>query len=99
MGLVAISLTIATACSWPAFVSRLPVIQAKRKLQGAQVMCLSAGFVLCTIYVQVFVHHFERGDGIVPPMGFFGIFFIALGFALAAGLDRAARRTSGEIMA
>jgi len=99
VGLVAISLTLGTACGWPAFVSRLPVIHAKRKLQVTQVMCLAAGFVLCSIYIQVFVHYFERGDGIVPSTGFFGIFFIALGFALAAGLDRAARKTSDEIRA
>ncbi len=42
MGFVAISLIFGTICGWPAFISRLPVIHPKRKLQAVQVACLLA---------------------------------------------------------
>jgi hypothetical protein len=99
VGVVAMTLTVATACAWPAFVSRLPVIRPKRKLYVAQILCLAAGFGLCTLHIQLVVNRFAYTDGMVPAAGFFGIFFIALGFAAAAGLDRAARKGPDEIMA
>jgi hypothetical protein len=77
----------------------LPVIHPKRKLRVAQILSLGAGFGLCTLHIQLVVNRFAYTDGMVPAVGFFGVFFIALGFALAAGLDRAARKTSDEIMA
>jgi len=99
VGVVAMTLTVVTACVWPAFVSRLPVIRPRRKRYGAQILCLAAGFGLCTLYIQLVVSRFASTDGMVPAMGFFGIFFIALGLAAAAGLDRVTRRTPKEIIA
>ena len=100
MGFVAIGLTFGTACGWPAFVSRLPVIHPGRKLQAMQVLCLLAGFGISTFYVQLILPHFEHSaDRIIPPIGFLGIFPIAVGLAVAAGLDRAARGTGEQIVA
>ena len=100
MGFVAISLSFATVWGWRAFVSRLPIVQPKRKREFIQVTCLLAGFGISTFYVQVILPHFERhGDGMIPAIGFFAVFPIAIGFALAAGLDRAARRDSEPILA
>jgi hypothetical protein len=97
-GAIAMMITVVTALAWPAFVTRFPVIYSKRKLQVAQMVCLAAGFGLCTLHIQLVVNRFDSADGIVPAVGFYGIFFIALGFAGAAGLDRAARN-SREIAA
>lgn len=98
MGFITIGLTFVTACGWPAFISRLPVIRPRRKLQAVQVLCLLAGFGVGTFYVQLILPHFQHSaDGIIPAIGFFGIFPIAVGLAVAAGLDRAARRTEGEV--
>jgi len=91
IGAIAMVLTVVTAFVWPAFVSRLPVIRSRSKLQLAQVLCLAVGFGLCTLHVQLIVNRFAHADGMVPAVGFFGVFFIAIGFAAAAGLDRAAR--------
>jgi len=100
MGFVGIGLTFGIICGWPAFVSRLPVIRSKRTLQSVQVVSLLAGIAVSTFYIQVIVHHFDRyHDGMVPAMGFFGIFPIAAGLALAAGLDRAASAMPRQIMA
>jgi len=100
MGFVVISLSFGTICVWPNFISRLPVIYPKRKLLAAQAICLAVGFGVSTFYVQLILPHFERSvDRIIPAIGFFGIFPIAVGLALAAGLDRAARKTSGGITA
>jgi len=94
MGFIAIGLTFGIVCGWPALVSRLPVIHPKRKRQVVQVGCLLAGFAVSVFYVQVILQpYFEhRADGMLPPVGFLAIFPIAVGFALAAGLDLAARR-------
>jgi hypothetical protein len=100
MGFIVISLSFGTICVWPAFISRLPVIHPKRKLQAAQVACLAAGFAISTFYVQVILPHFDRTrDGLIPAIGFFAIFPIAVGLALAAGLDRAARSRTDQVMA
>jgi len=100
MGFVVISLSFGTICVWPAFVSQLPVVPAKRKLHAMQVACLAAGIAISTFYVQVILPHFDRThDGLVPAVGFFAIFPIAVGLALAAGLDRAARKMPDEIAA
>ena len=100
LGFIAIGLTFGIACGWPAFVARLPVVQPRRKLQAVQVACLAAGFAVSTFYVQVILHpYFEhRADGMLPPVGFLAIFPIAVGFALAAGLDRAAARSPRAIL-
>jgi hypothetical protein len=100
MGFLVISLTFGTICIWPAFIDRLPVIHPTRKLLALQVACLAAGFAVSTFYVQVLLHYFDLArDGMIPAIGFLAIFPIAVGLALAAGLDRAARKTSGQIMA
>lgn len=100
VGFVVISLSFGAICIWPAFIPRLPVIHAKRKLQTLQVACLAAGFALSTFYVQLILPHFDRvHDGMIPAIGFFAIFPIAMGLALAAGLDRAARKTPDGIVA
>lgn len=98
-GAIAMTMTVVTAFAWPAFVSRLPGIRSKRKLHVAQILCLAAGFGVCTLHIQLVVNRFVHADGMVPAVGFFGIFFIALGFAAAAGLDRASRKNSDEILA
>jgi hypothetical protein len=100
VGFIVISLTFGTICIWPAFINLLPVIHAKRKLLAMQVACLAAGFTVSTFYVQVILHSFDlaRG-GMIPAIGFLAIFPIAVGLALAAGLDRAARKSSDQIMA
>ena len=98
VGAVAMISTVVTAFAWPALVSRLPVIHSTRKLHAAQIFCLVVGFGVCTLFIQLIVNRFAYTDGIVPAVGFFGIFFIALGLAVAAGLGRAARN-AGEIMA
>ena len=99
MGFIVIGLTFGIVCGWPALVSRLPVIRPKRKLHAAQVGCLVAGFAVSTFYVQVILQpYFEhRTDGMLPPVGFLAIFPIAVGFALAAGLDRAVARSPRAI--
>jgi hypothetical protein len=99
MGFIVISLSFGTICVWPAFIPRLPVIHPKRKLHAWQVTFLAAGFAVSTFYVQLILPHFMRtGDGLIPAIGFFACFPIAIGLALAAGLDRAARGTSDEIV-
>ena len=99
-GCVVISLSFGVICAWPAFVSRLPAIHPKRKLQAIQVICLAAGFALGTGYVQMILPFFQRStDGMIPAIGFFACFPIAVALAVAAGLDRAARKSSGEIVA
>jgi hypothetical protein len=99
VGLIGMTSSVAAACAWPALVSRLPAIRSKRKLQLAQVLCLAAGFGLCTLYIQLIVNRLAYSDGMIPAVGFFGIFFIALGFGVAAGLDRAASRPGAELEA
>ncbi len=100
LGFIVIALSFGVICAWPAFISRLPVIQPKRKLQAWQAIYLAAGFAVSTFYVQLILPHFDRvHDGMIPAIGFFAIFPIAVGLALAVGLDRAARKTSDEIMA
>jgi len=100
MGFIVISLSFGTICIWPAFVSWLPVIRGKRKLHLLQVTCLGVGIAVSTYYCQSILPHFDRvHDGMIPAVGFFTIFPLAIGLALAAGLDRAARRSSGEIVA
>jgi hypothetical protein len=100
MGFIVISLTFGTICIWPAFTSRLPAIHPRRKLHAWQVTFLAVGFAVSTFYVQLILPDFAReGDGIIPAIGFFACFPIAIGLALAAGLDRAARKSSDEIMA
>jgi len=100
IGFTVIALSFGAICVWPAFIPRLPVIHRKRKLQVWQVACLAAGFAVSTFYIQVILPYFQRStDGMIPAIGFFAIFPIAVGLALAAGLDRAARKTSDEITA
>jgi hypothetical protein len=100
MGFIVISLSFGTICVWPAFVSPLPAVRPKRKLQAWQVSCVAAGFAVITFYVQLILPHLDRvHDGLIPAIGFFACFPIAIGLALAAGLDRAARRSSDEVMA
>jgi len=100
IGFIVIGLSFGTICIWPAFVSRLPVVHAKRKLHAWQVCCVVAGFAVSTFYVQLILPHFDRvHDGMIPAIGFFAIVPIAIGLALAAGLDRAARGASNEILA
>jgi len=100
MGFIGIGLTFGTICGWPAIVSRLPVIYSKRTLWAVQAACLFAGVAISTFYIQVIVHRFDHYyDGMVPAIGFFGIFPIAVGLALAAGLDRAASRMPRQMMA
>jgi hypothetical protein len=95
-GFVVISLSFGTILIWPAFVSRFPVIQVRRKLFTWQATCLAAGFAISTVYVQLVLPHFERGgDRIIPAIGFFACFPIAVGLAVAAGLDRAGRGRFG----
>lgn len=100
VGFVVIALSFGVMCVWPVFAWRLPVVHPRRKRQAMQVACLAAGFSLSTFYVQVILPHFDRThDGLIPAIGFFAIFPIAVGFALAAGLDRASRKTTDEILA
>jgi hypothetical protein len=90
VGLTAMSLTIVTACGWPKLVPLLPLIRNQRKRQAIEVACLAAGFGICTLFIQLLVHRFENPTaGIVPAIGFFGLFPIAVGFGIAAGLERA----------
>jgi hypothetical protein len=97
MGFTAMGLTIVTACVWPAFVPFLSVIHQKRKREAIETACLLAGFGLCTFFVQLILPHFEGGpDRITPPIGFFGLFPIALGFGIACGLERALRIATGK---
>jgi len=101
IGAAAMTLVIATACGWPRLVPLLPLIQNKRKRQMIEVACLAAGFGICTLFIQLLVHHFENPatGGIVPAIGFFGLLPIALGFGIACGLERAARETKEQIIA
>jgi hypothetical protein len=58
------------------------------------------GFGLTTFYVQVILPHFDaRHDGLVPAIGFWGLFPIAIGFGLACGIERAVQRSLGQIIA
>lgn len=100
IGVIAIGLLFVTACGWPAIVPVLPVIQNKRKRQAIEVACLLGGFGLCTLFVQIVVPHFDSGpDRILPPVGFFGLFPIAVGLCLASGLEQAVRRAARRITA
>lgn len=97
IGFTAMGLTIVTACVWPAFVPLLPVIHQKRKREAIESVCLLAGFGLCTFFVQLILPHFEGGpDRIIPAIGFFGLFPIAVGFGIACGLERALRIATGK---
>jgi hypothetical protein len=97
IGFTAMGLTIVTACVWPVFVPFLPAIHRKRKREAIETVCLLAGFGLCTFFVQLILPHFEGSpDRIVPAIGFFGLFPIALGFGIACGLERALRIATGK---
>ena len=96
-GFTAMGLTIVTACVWPAFVPFLPVIRQKRKREAIESAILLAGFGLCTFFVQLILPHFEGSpDRIIPAIGFFGLFPIAVGFGIACGLERALRIATGK---
>jgi hypothetical protein len=98
VGFIVISLTFGTLCVWPAFISRLPVVHSRRKLFVWQITSLAAGIAVSTFYVQVILPAMiGMRDGVIPAIGFLAIFPIAVGLALAAGLDRAARKTSDKI--
>lgn len=93
MGFLAIGATFGTAWGWPAVVSHFPIIYPKKKRQLMEILCLAAGFGASTFYVQLILPYFEhRADGMLPPIGFLAIFPVAVGFALAAGLETAVRQ-------
>jgi hypothetical protein len=98
-GFTGMGLSILTACLWPKVVPLLPVIHDKHKRSLIETACLLAGVGICTLYIQLLVHRFEVPGGIVPAIGFFGLFPIAIGFGVAAGLERAARNTTGQFIA
>jgi hypothetical protein len=99
VGFVGMGLTLATACVWPKIVPLLPLIHEKRKRQAIEVACLLAGFGICSLYIQLLVNRYEYPGGMVPAIGFFGLFPIALGFGVAAGLERAVRGKDARIVA
>jgi len=100
IGSIAISLTIAIACLWSKLAPLLPVIHRKGKRQLIEVACLGAGFGICSLFIQLLVNRFTSPvSGMIPAIGFFGLVPIALGFGIAAALERAARNTTRQIVA
>lgn len=98
-GFAALGFILLAVFGWPRIVPLLPIILEKRKRQAVEVACLLAGFGICTFYVQVIVHRFERPGQMLPVIGFWGILPIAVGFALACAIERAAQRSKAQINA
>jgi hypothetical protein len=99
-GFTALAFLLLAGFGWPYVAPFLPVILRKRDRWAAQVGCLLGGFGLATFYVQVIVHPFQtRGDGILPAIGFWAAFPVAIGFALACALERAVQRAQEQIPA
>jgi hypothetical protein len=96
----ALGVTLSVALGWSAFVPRLPVIHEKRKRQAIEIACLLVGFGVATLFAQTTVHHFEAGlDRILPPIFFWCLLPIAVGFGLASGLEEAARGRTEQLRA
>jgi hypothetical protein len=100
IGFAAMGISILIACSWRRLTPYLPVIREKRKRSISGIACLLGGFGLATLYVQAVVPHFVHGlDRILPAMGFWALFPIAIGFGLASGLEHAARGEEKQLLA
>jgi hypothetical protein len=76
----------------------LPVIPRIGRRFAVQLACIAAGFGICALYVQVFVHQFERPNQMVPVIAFWGILPIAMGFGLASALEQGVRRSQMKII-
>lgn len=94
MGLVAMSSTILTACVWTRVIPHLPMIAQKRKRISVEVACFFSGYVIAMLYVQFIVPHFEHSpDRMIPAVGFWALFPIAVGLSVACGIERAAKKS------
>src|SRR5579864_2135278 len=76
----------------------LPVILRTGKRFLIQVACIAGGFGICTLYIQLIVHQFERPGQMIPVIAFWGILPIAVGFGVASALEQAVRRSQMEIV-
>lgn len=97
-GFAALGFILLTLFGSRYLVPLLPVITRTGKRSAIQVACIAAGFGICTLYVQVFVHQFERPNQMVPVIAFWGILPIAIGFGLASALEQAVRRSRTKII-
>lgn len=99
-GFSALGAILAVVLGWPRVVRFVPAIPYKRKRWLIEAGCLLLGFGFTTFYVQVILPHFDRSlDRIIPAIGFWGVFPLAIGFGLACAVERAAGKATEQITA
>ena len=98
IGFVILGFILVAVFGWSRVVPYLPVISNKRKRRAVELACLAAGFGICTVYIQLFVHQFERPDHVIPIFGFVGLLPIGIGLSLASAIEQAARRNNSVFM-
>lgn len=94
MGFVTLGFLLVAIFGWRRAAPFLPVIPSKQKRWAMEILCLLLGFGISTFYVQVIVHRFEVPGGMLPAIGFWAVFPIAIGFGIACGIEEAARQAA-----
>lgn len=100
MAFTALSFSLLTACFWSRMIPHLPVITHKRKRLSIEVATFLGGYGLAVFYAQLVLPHFEHSpDRVLPAVGFWAGFPVAIGLALACGLERAAKKPAARVLA
>lgn len=88
----AVAFTLLVACGWRHAVPYLPVILHKGKRMTVGLACIVSGFVASNLFCQFVLAPFERNrDGLMPAIGFWAVFPIAVFACLGLGLMMSAR--------
>jgi hypothetical protein len=88
----AVVLTLVVACGWRYAVPCLPVILHKGKRMTVGWACIASGFVASNLFCHFVLAPFERNsDGLMPAIGFWAVFPIAVFACLGLGLMMSAR--------
>jgi hypothetical protein len=88
----AVAFTLLVACGWRYAVPYLPVIRHKGKRMTVGFACIVSGVVASNLFCHFVLAPFERNsDGLMPAIGFWAVFPIAVFACLGLGLMRSAR--------
>jgi len=83
----AVAFTLVVACGWRYAVPYLPVILHKGKRMTVGWACIVSGFVASNLFCHFVLAPFERNrDGLMPAIGFWAVFPIAVFACLGLGL-------------